>query len=404
MIWTIILAVLASLSLGLTLWQGVAARRFPLHRRTPLSRGVRGITVLKPLKGCDDKTSECLRSWFEQDYAGPIQMLFGVASADDPVCAVVQDLIREFGAPDAAPSKSLPEPESRPRPRSSLPGRSLDACLIVCPESLGANAKVSTLAQLEREARHELFAVSDADVSVPPDLLRHLASSLDDSRIGLVCCFYRQTDAANLAMRWEALAVNADFWSSVLQAQSLKSLDFALGAVMAGPTARLAAIGGFQALVNYLADDYQLGRQISHQGGEIALSPVVVECRSSPMSYPEVWAHQLRWSRTVRVCQPAPYFFSILSNSTLWPLLWLVLRPSGLSLGVAGVCLTVRWLTAWFCERKLVGRAQTRNWWLAPVKDLLQVALWFLSFAGSRVTWRGRNYHVSNGGRLIPES
>src|SRR5206468_10989025 len=78
------------------------------------------------------------------------------------------------------------------------------------------------------------------------------------------------------------------------------------------------------ALVDFLADDYQLGNLIARQGGRIVLSPMVVECRESPKTWLEVWRHQLRWVRTIRACQPLPYFFSILSNGTLWPLLWLI--------------------------------------------------------------------------------
>ena len=125
-------------------------------------------------------------------------------------------------------------------------------------------------------------------------------------------------------MRCEAIAINADFWSQVLQAASLKPLDFALGAVMLTRRKLLAEIGGFTVLANCLADDYQLGHRIAQNGHRIALCPVVVECWHPPMNWYGVWKHQLRWARTIRVCQPVPYFFSILSNATLWPLLWLI--------------------------------------------------------------------------------
>ena len=46
------------------------------------------------------------------------------------------------------------------------------------------------------------------------------------------------------------------------------------------------------------------------------------------MNWAQVWKHQLRWARTIRVCQPLPYFFSVLANATVWPLLWLLLKPS----------------------------------------------------------------------------
>ena len=293
-----ILAVLALLSLALALWQWFAARRFPLHRRVADLSFSPAITLLKPLKGCDETTAASLRSWFNQNYTGRTQILFGVADANDPVCKIVRELIAEN------------------------PGR--DAQLVVCDRLSGANAKVAKLVQLEKLAKHDLILVSDADVRVPPDFLANVAAPLSDSKTGLVNCFYRLANPATTAMRWEAVAINADFWSQVLQAASLKPLDFALGAVMLTRRKLLAEIGGFNALAGCLADDYQLGHRIAKNGHRIALCPVVVECWDAPMNWSEVWKHQLRWARTIRVCQPLPYFFSILSNATFWPLLWLV--------------------------------------------------------------------------------
>jgi ceramide glucosyltransferase len=203
-------------------------------------------------------------------------------------------------------------------------------------------------------------------------------------------------------MSWEAVAINADFWSQVLQSQSLKPLDFALGAVMAVRRQSLLAIGGFRGLADCLADDYQLGNRIARQGRRIILCPVVVKCLSSPMGWVAVWKHQLRWARTIRVCQPAPYFLSILSNATLWPLLWLAVRPNKLSLAAAICCLMVRVGSALDLQHRL-----TRSWqhlfrgWLAPFKDLLQVGIWLLAFAGNRVEWRGERLILQPDGTLV---
>ena len=222
MVLNAILAALALLSLALTLWQWLAAVRFPLHDRTapPLSPGAgqspsSAVTLLKPLKGCDAFTEDCLRSWLTQHYASPVQIMFGVASADDPVVPVVHRLQQQFPASDAQ--------------------------LIVCGPLLGANAKVSQLTELAPLAKHGLLVISDADVRVPPDLLTNLVASLletPDRPAGLACCLYRLANPATLAMQWETIATNADFWSQVLQSQSLKPIDFALGAVMALPRRR----------------------------------------------------------------------------------------------------------------------------------------------------------------------
>ena len=203
-------------------------------------------------------------------------------------------------------------------------------------------------------------------------------------------------------MQWEAIAINADFWSQVLQSQSIKPLDFALGAVMATRREQVEEIGGFAALVNCLADDYQLGNRIVRRGYRIALSTVVVECWSSPMSWQAVWKHQLRWARTIRVCQPVAYFFSILSNATLWPLVLLVVHPSPLVLGLCVVCWLGRiWAVIDLQQRLTRSGKHFVFCWVALIKDLLQVAIWMLAFAGNRIEWRGQRMRLRRDGTLI---
>ena len=375
-------ATLALLSLALALWQWLAARRFPLHRRVTDFSFAPAITLLKPLRGCDATTAESLQSWFDQNYPGQIQFLFGVADADDPACPIVRELIEKN------------------------PGR--DAQLVFCAESLGANGKVSTLIQLERLAKHPLILVSDADVRVPPDFLANLAAPLSDSKTGLVNCFYRLANPVTTAMRCEAIAINADFWSQVLQSASLKPLDFALGAVMLTRRKLLEETGGFRALAGCLADDYQLGHRIAKKGHHIALCPVVVECWDAPMNWRDVWKHQLRWARTIRVCQPVPYFFSILSNATLWPLLWLLASPAlskTLYAPLAALALLlIRILIAQNLQRRFSpSRDNLAPSWLVPVKDLLQAAVWLGAFLGSTVEWRGQKMRLRRDGTLIEE-
>lgn len=375
----LIFAAFAVLSLSLLIWQWLAARKFPLHQRAKAGDFAPAITLLKPLKGCDATTADSLRTWFHQDYRGAVQILFGVAGADDPAVPVIQQLIQE------------------------QPG--FDAQLIVCQNLVGANAKVAKLVQLEAQARHELILVSDADVRVPRDFLQNVAATWRDQRAGLVNCFYRLANPTTAALQWEAVAINADFWSQVLQSQSLKPLDFALGAVMLTSRERLREIGGFAALADCLADDYQLGHRIARQGHSIVLCPVVVECWDAPANWGQVWRHQLRWARTIRVSQPLPYFFSILSNAGLWSALWLLvaaLTTKSLCAPLTALCLLlVRIVIAQDLQRRLTPeRKLVSPFWLVLVKDLLQTGIWVGAFTGNTIEWRGRTMRLRPDGTL----
>lgn len=383
---------LAMLSFGIVTWQFLAAWRFPLHRRRPGTGFAPGITVLKPLKGLDPEHSErCLRSWLAQDHSGPLQFLFVVAEEADPVVPLVRRLIAEH--PDR------------------------DGRLLVFPERVGANAKVSKLAQAEPLITQELVLVSDADVLAPPDLLSQMVLPLEDPGVALVHCFYRLTNPCNTAMEWEATAVNADFWSQVLQSRTLAPMDFALGASMLMRRSALQGIGGFRAVADHLADDFQLGHRIAAAGGRIELTPVVVECLDAPTGWKAIWTHQVRWNRTIRVCRPGPYMASILANSTLWNLLaaavvWMhpAVPPHtrGPWLGVFMGMIIGRCAMAHALARRLSAlpgrdrRGDPFVFGMAIAKDLLGATVWAAAILGDTVHWRGIDYTVDREGRLTP--
>ena len=381
--WHIVLAMTALQSVLLALWQHVLALRFTFvqnqapHRdphRSPLT-----LSVLKPLKGCDKETARNLESWFAQEYEGAFEILLGVASDSDPVCDLVRALMQ-----------SHPQTPAR---------------LILCPPNGAANPKVSTLTQLETAAVHEAFVISDADVRVSPHCLSHLTQTLNQPKVGLAHCIYRIQETQSWGSRLECVGVNADFWPQVLQARSFGMLDFALGAVMCLDRETLKAIGGFRAIQDHLADDFQLGHRVSHQGLRSELASLRVECWGTGGRLSETWAHMLRWTRTVRACKPGPFFLSILGNQTLWVLLWATASPSVLSWGLLAIWIGARVMLATARIRKLSGNATgATHAWLVPIHDLVHVALWVTAHFGRNVSWAGKLYSVGVGGKmtLIP--
>ncbi len=368
-----ILSLLTAVSAGINLWQFIAALGFPLHQRIGPAVLNQGVTIFKPLKGADDYTLNCLESWFAQDYRGQMQLLFGVADPNDPVCSIVRELLKLY------------------------PHR--DAELVICEPLLGANAKVSTLTHLQKRAKHEFWIVSDADVFGPEDLITEVMAKLNHENVGLVNCFYKLRAPETFGMLWECVAINADFWSQVCQSNTIRPMNFALGAVMAVKREAALGIGGFEVLLNQLADDYQLGRQVADAGWTINLSAVPVECREEAKGFVETWKHQLRWARTIRVCQPAPYFASILANLTLFAFLEACLSGNWLSFS--------GWVSARSGMAAITSHKMTRRWdgfveafVFAPLKDFLQCAIWLAAFVGSTVIWRNQKYLVKRGGDL----
>ena len=142
-----------------------ASVRFASERRgsAPPANNLPPVSLLKPLKGTDPEMYASLRSHCVQDYP-QYEILFGVSRTDDPAIPLIEKLIAEF-------------------PHHAIR-------LVRCDKNLGANGKVSSLAQLAAVAAHDFFLVNDSDVRVETDYLRTVMTELQAPGTGLVTCLY----------------------------------------------------------------------------------------------------------------------------------------------------------------------------------------------------------------------
>lgn len=342
---------------------------FHLLRREQASFSFPGVSILKPIYGADDEFYRAIRSHAMLDYPR-FEILFGIRNLEDTAIPHIERLQKEF--------PNIPIGITR------------------C-HTTTANGKVGALIDLSREARYEVRVVNDSDIRVEPDYLKRIVPPLADTRIGLVTCLYRAT-ARSFPTTLEALGIATDFAPSTLVARLFGVNDFGLGSTLCFRAADLERIGGFETIADYIADDYLLGKRLSQAGHRIHLSRFVVETHLGSTSWREVWNHQVRWARTIRVSGGPGYYGLPLTNATLaaglgvWLGWWqaaaglLILRAAvGLSSGVAILRdpLTARW------------------WWLMPVRDLLGLAVWIAGLAGSEVVWRGRKFRLSSRGKLV---
>jgi ceramide glucosyltransferase len=373
-----IIAVLGTFSsIGYYLMCLLSAAKFLRERKTSTADGsgetTPPVSILKPLKGTDPEMYESLRSHCLQNYP-EYEILFGIKDTNDPAGEIVERLKAEF------------------------PQRSIR--LVVCPENLGANTKVSNLAQMLPRARYEFPIVNDSDIRVEPDYLQRVVALLADPKVGMVTCLYRGVPAHTLGSRLESLGISTDFSAGVLVARQVeRGIRFGLGSTLAFRRHDLEAIGGFKAFVDYLADDYEIGRRIAAQGLEVKLSETVVETFVPPYSLREFLLHQLRWARSVRDSRPWGYVGLGLTFGLAWVLLTLAsAHAAPWAWTLLGATVTMRLVVA-----IVVGRLVLRDrhllplLWLLPLRDLVAMLLWLASFTGHTVAWRGVAFRLKDG-------
>jgi ceramide glucosyltransferase len=193
------------------------------------------------------------------------------------------------------------------------------------------------------------------------------------------------------------------FLPSVIIARHLLDMRFAMGATNVLRRNDLARLGGFAAMADYLADDYQLGARMAALGLRVHLSDYVVDSVLGATTFLEQWYREVRWARCSHVSRPREYPGLLISYST--PIALLLLVESGYTFSAwlaMVVTLLIRWWVAWSIMGYAENIAIRRHLIWLPVRDILSAIVWCAGVIGRRVIWRGEEYILLDDGRMQP--
>ena len=373
---TLVAAVFAGLGVAgtayfvMSLW---TAERY-IRQRPPANSGFTPpVSILKSLKGLDPHMYAAFRSHCLLEHR-EYEVLFGVHDLEEPALSLVEKLQSEF-------------PQHKLR-------------VVHCPQVLGQNGKVSTLAQMLPAAKYEHVIINDSDILVAPDYLDRVLAPLATSGVGMVTTLYRALPGKTLGSRLEALGIATDFAGGVLLARALEGgVRFGLGATIATSKTVLRQIGGLEPLADYLADDYELGARIAAAGNRIELADTVVETALPDYSFRDFWGHQMRWARTVKDRRPAQYLGLVVTFGLPWALLAVMAGPSWWWTWLVLLAAAIgRVVSAWVVGKRILNDPRVvRDLWLVPVRDFVGLAVWLVSYADNTVEWRGLRFKLRKG-------
>ncbi len=333
------------------------------------------ITILKPICGLDIETYENFASFCQQDYP-EYQIVFGMRDANDPSVQVVKQIIEDF-------------PE-------------VDISLVISDRTIGTNLKVSNLANAVVEAKYSLLLLADSDVRVGRDYLQRVIQPMCDSGVGVVTCLYRPFVRGWVAIL-EAVGISTEYHASVLVARSLEGMKFALGPTIAIRKSVLEAIGGFVAIADYLADDFQLGYLPTQFGYKVVLSDYIIDHAIATENLLDLIHRQTRWNCCTRVSRPWGYVGLIFTHGTVMSLLFLIATGgSNFGWAIALLTLSVRLIMAWVVGVKVLKDPIVSKFlWLVLLRDLISFGIWCNGFFGSTIEWRGQRMKLTQGGKLV---
>ncbi len=372
-LWRISILVLALAPLGYYVAATIAAIRFfNRERAKKLPDFTPPVSILKPVHGVDFASYENFASFCSQDYPA-YEILFCVNELSDPAIAIIQEIMADF------------------------PGRPIR--ILSGAAQLGSNRKINNLVLLAREGRHEILVQSDGDVRVGPNYLSEVVAPFQDPSVGVASCLYRGIAQKNLYAELEAVGAASDFMPGALVADWKEGVTFALGASVTTTKTWLAKIGGYEALANLLADDYEIGNRVHKAGGKVLLSREIVMTMYPAQTSHSFWEHQVRWARTVRLVRPASYLGLLFTQGLPLAILAAAVAPAArIAAAYLAAYLILRLTMAWVAGIwGLQDAVLRRKLWLVPLRDLLYFAVWLAAFASNRIKWRGQEFVLRHG-------
>jgi ceramide glucosyltransferase len=333
------------------------------------------VTILIPLCGHEPGLYSRLRTFCQQDYGAPVQLLCAIHDPEDRAIAVVEKLATDF-------------------PQANVEWH-IDAALH------GRNRKMSNMINAAGRARHDVLIMIDSDIEVGRDHLSRVVAELQQPHVGAVTCLYRGVPGRGLWAKLAAKNTNLHFLPSVIVGLKARLAQPCFGSTIALKRQTLEQIGGLHAFVDHLWDDYAIGQAVRAAGLQVRVSSLTVGHVCTESTSREFFAYQLRNARTIGGIDPIGYFGAVITHPFALAILGMMLGAGEPAIAMAGLALASR-LTLCGCVRRRFGVRS--NYWLLPLHDLVAFAVYLMSFFGGTIIWRGRRYRVQADGTLLQAS
>jgi ceramide glucosyltransferase len=360
---------------------GIAAACLHVRSRVSSARSTAlpPVSLLKPLKGLEEDLEGCLRSFFEQQYPGPLEIVFAAATRDDPALAVARKLAEQY-----------------PRVRARF---------VITDPHWGLNPKVSNLQGALRAASSDLVLQTDANVWAPPSYLRDIVSEFLRERASLLSSLVTGTGERSFGAAMENLQLTAYVAPACCAALKIGGVPCVIGKSMLFRKSELRALGGLELVKDSLAEDYLIGQHYAEHGKKVLLSAIPIRNVNVDMGIERSLKRHARWLKMRAVIHPLSFALDVLANPIALSLMlyiaadyapaygWAVLAIAAVKTVVDGLMVRIM-RGSWMSARLVLA---------VPVKDLLMLAVWFYASCSRSVLWRGTRFRLGPGSQLMPD-
>ncbi|OGP79333.1 MAG: hypothetical protein A2V86_04330 [Deltaproteobacteria bacterium RBG_16_49_23] len=371
--------------LGITIFAGAAGLFLVIVTRVAFGKRSRlaqlkkselpAISVLKPLCGEDPELEKNLEAFFTQHYPR-FELVFACEDMNDPALTVVRQLINKH-------------------PRVSLKIKAE-------PTLHGFNPKVSNLIRAFTLAENEMILTSDSDIRPEQDYLKRISTEFREKNCTLlVNPVYGRGNIA-LGSILEDLHLNSLILSGLAFLTIYTRKQAGFGKSMFFRKKDLEAVGGFEALKDYFAEDYVLSQKLAKLPGGCEVSETILPCVTSNRTLQQFVNRHGRWAQARKRIAGWSYPSEILANPIFWSIVYLIVDSFSRAGWQVFVGATV-FKTGLDAFQGLTSGKNRRllTYLLVPLKDLLIGLIWFYPLLTDTVYWRDKRLKVAKGTRLM---
>ncbi|KAI8991135.1 glycosyl transferase family 21-domain-containing protein [Mycotypha africana] len=346
-----------------------------------------GVSILRPLKGIDLELEHNLRSSFTQNY--PLfEIIFSVASADDPVIPIVKRLMKEYE-------------------------KTVDSRLIIGERHVGINPKINNMMTAYQTAKYDIVWILDSNVHVERDTLGRSVDQLQLPGTGLVHHLPIATKPGNYAAEIEHLFLDTNHAKMYLAINGVGIASCVVGKsnlYRRSDLDRATQGVGLEAFGKYMAEDNLIGEALWRLGLKHRMSADRACQVLGPISLQGYCARRARWVRLRKYIVTAATLVEPMTESIVCGLM-----------GAAGCRyffhVSMPWFfffhwSWWFTNdyphndkedalhhhRRLPWFKFLRAW---VSREVLALPLYLYAIAGTKISWRDQDYRCISDGSAV---
>lgn len=333
------------------------------------------ISIIMPMKGVSENTSETLHALLSQDYPGKVELVIAVEDANDPVVALIEKTILNKNSP-------------------------VEINLIKGVKRIGLNPKSSNVMHAIRAAKYDWLYFNDADSRPPTNHLSHLMCLIEADPGSFATALSVHHGGKDVFSITENISSNLEI-STYYMLAGEETCPLNGGAYFLHKS-MLEKMGGYEIALDTLTEDMMFSNLLKKVGAKCFKARTLVKTGGETQSFSGYMKRQVRWLLIAKCFKPHFFYLALLNMPTLWCFIVAIIFSNIFLFSLGFLLLVLRMLQSFYFQMAL-GTPST-DWnkvWAAVIYEMLLPVVWIKTLMTTEVSWGGNAMHVKKNGKLI---